>query len=75
MCQYDTDTPAQDHPHPYASILQKNEVEIKSHNSHDNWQILPLIDFGLYFMIIYLCIKYEANTQSFFKKYRKENIF
>ena len=27
MCQYDTDAPAQDHPHPHAGILQKNEVE------------------------------------------------
>ena len=27
MCQYDTDASAQGHPHPYAGILQKNEVE------------------------------------------------
>ena len=27
MCQYDTDAPAQGHPHPRAAILQKNEVE------------------------------------------------
>ena len=27
MCQYDTDAPTQGHPHPYAGILQKNEVE------------------------------------------------
>ena len=28
MCQYDTDAPAQGHPHPHAGILQKkNEIE------------------------------------------------
>ena len=26
MCQYDTDAPAQGHPHPQAGFLQKNEV-------------------------------------------------
>ena len=27
MCQYDTDAPAQGHPHPHTGILQKNKVE------------------------------------------------
>ena len=40
MCQYDTDAPAQGHPHPHAGILQKMKLK-KGHNSHNNWQILP----------------------------------
>ena len=27
LCEYDTDAPAQGHPHTHAGILQKNEVE------------------------------------------------
>ena len=34
----------------------------KGHNSHNKGRILPLIELDLYFMIIYLCIKYESNT-------------
>ena len=44
-----------------------NEVEKKGHNSHNNWWILPLIELVLYFMIIYLCIKYESNILIFSK--------
>ena len=40
MCQYDTDAPAQGHPHPRAGILQKMKLKT-GHNSHNNWQILP----------------------------------
>ena len=40
MCQYDTDAPAQGHPHPHAGILQKMKLK-KGHNSHNNRQILP----------------------------------
>ena len=48
----------------------------KGHNSHNNWQILPYIELDLYFMIIYLCIKYESNTPIFFlKKIWKEKHF
>ena len=39
----------------------------KGHNSHNNRWILPLIELDLYFMIIYLCIKYESNTLMFLK--------
>ena len=68
MCQYDSDILAEGHPHPHADILQKKmEVEKKGHNAHNNWQILPHIDFDLYFMIIYLCMKYESKTPTFFK--------
>ena len=37
-------------------------TEIMGHNSNDNWWILPVIELDLYFMIIYLCMKYESNT-------------
>ena len=73
MCQYDSDTLAEGHPHPHADILQKKKkkwkLKKKGHNAHtcNNWQILPQIDFDLYFMIIYLCMKYESKTLTFFK--------
>ena len=38
MCQYDTDAPAQGHPHP--STGEKLSLK-KGHNSHNNRQILP----------------------------------
>ena len=59
--------PPRGHPHTHAGILQKMKLK-KGHNSHNNWPILPQIELDLYFMIIYLCIKYEANTPIFFKK-------
>ena len=34
----------------------------KGHNSHNNGLILPVLELDLYFMIIYLCVKYEFNT-------------
>ena len=34
----------------------------KGHNSDKNWWILSLIEVDLYFMIIYLCMKYESNS-------------
>ena len=76
MCQYDTDAPAQGHPHPHTGCLQKYEVGKRA--------ITPIIIGRFYpksnltiFYIIYLGIKYESNTQInlFKKKYRKENIF
>ena len=36
--------------------------EIKGHNSDNNRCILSVIELDLYFMIIYLCMKYESNT-------------
>ena len=41
--------------------------EIKGHNSDNNWWILSIIKLDLYFMIMYLCMKYESNTPSFQK--------
>ena len=45
------------------------------HNSHNNWWILPLIELYLYFMIIYLCIKYESNTLLFSKDIKRKPFF
>ena len=33
----------------------------KGHNSHNNGLILPYLELDLYFMIIYLCVKFEIN--------------
>ena len=47
MCQYDTDAPAQGHPHQPRAILTHVQAFYKKwswkkgHNSHNNWQILP----------------------------------
>ena len=40
MCQYNTDAPAKGPTLPRNEQLAKTEVE-KSHNSHNNWWILP----------------------------------
>ena len=66
MCQYDTDSPVQEPSSPWNKHFAKNEVE-KGPYTHDNWPILSERELGLYFMIIYLCIKYESNTQMFSK--------
>ena len=39
----------------------------KGHNSHNNGLILPYLELDLYFLIIYLCVKYEFNTLMFSK--------
>ena len=41
--------------------------EIKGRNSDNNWWILSIIELDLYFMITYLCMKYEFNTPMFSK--------
>ena len=40
---------------------------IKGHNSDNNWWILSVIELDLYFMIIYLCMKYESNKSMYSK--------
>ena len=47
--------------------------KIKGHNSDNNWWVLSLIELDLYFMIIYLCMKYESNTPMFSKDMAKNN--
>ena len=45
----------------------------KGHNSDNNGLILPELD--LYFMIIYLCVKYEFNTLMFSKDIKLKLFF
>ena len=47
----------------------------KGRNSDDNGRILPSIELDLYFMIIYLCIKYESNTLMFSKDFNRKLFF
>ena len=49
--------------------------EIKGHNSNNNQWILSLIKLDLYFMIIYLCMKYEFNTPMFSKDMARKPFF
>ena len=39
----------------------------KGHNSHNNGLILPYLELDLYFMIIYLCVKFQFNILMFSK--------
>ena len=41
-------------------IHKRIHAEIKGHNSDNNWLILSVIKLDMYFMIIYLCMKYES---------------
>ena len=47
----------------------------RGHNSDDNWWILSVIELDLYFMITYLCMKYESKYTNVLKRYRPETIF
>ena len=47
----------------------------KGHNSRNNWCILSLIELDLYFMIVYLCIKYESKTLIFSKDIERKPFF
>ena len=47
----------------------------KGHNSHNNGLILPYLELHLYFMTIYLCIKFEFNTLMFSKDIKLKLFF
>ena len=47
----------------------------KGHNSDNNQWILSVIELDLYFMIIYLCMKYESNTPMFLKDMAQKPFF
>ena len=49
--------------------------EIKGHNSNKNWWILSVIELDLYFIIIYLCMKYESNTPMYSKDIARKPFF
>ena len=50
-------------------------TEIKGHNSDNNRWILSVIELDLYFMIIYLCMKYESNTLMYSKDIARKPFF
>ena len=47
----------------------------KGHNSNNNGLILPQLELDLYFMIVYLCVKYEFNTLMFSKDIKLKLFF
>ena len=47
----------------------------KGHNSNNNWWILSVIKLDLYFMILYLCMKYESNTPMYSKDIARKRFF
>ena len=50
-------------------------MQIKGHNSDNNWGILSFIKLDLYFMTIYLCVKYESNSLLFSKDIARKPFF
>ena len=51
------------------------QTEIKGHNSDNNWLILSIIKLDLYFMIIYLCMKYESISPMYSKDIARKPFF
>ena len=47
----------------------------KGHNSNNNRWILSVIKLDLYFMITYLCMKYESNTPTYSKDIARKPFF
>ena len=47
----------------------------KGHNSNNNQWILSVIELNLYFMITYLCMKYESNTPTYSKDIARKPFF
>ena len=47
----------------------------KGHNSNNNWWILSINELDLYFMITYLCMKYESNTPTYSKDIARKPFF
>ena len=50
-------------------------MEIKGHNSDNNWWILSVIKRDLYFMIIYLRMKHESNAPMYSKDIARKPFF
>ena len=72
MCQYDTDAPTQGPSMPVIKHIAKNEIKKGLSKSRNNWWILPLFKVDMYFMIIYMCIKYGSNTLIFSKHVKQK---
>ena len=47
----------------------------KGHNSNNNLWILSVIELDLYFMITYLCMKYESKTPTYSKDIARKPFF
>ena len=47
----------------------------KGHNSHNYGLSVPYLELDLYFMIIYLCVKFEFNTLMFSKDIKLKLFF
>ena len=47
----------------------------KGRNYHNNGLILPYLELDLYFMIIYLCVKFEFNKLMFSKDIKLKLFF
>ena len=70
MCPWDTDAPA------IAKFAEIGHCHLtKGHNSDNNRWILSIIELDLYFMIIYLCMKYESNSQMYSKDIARKPFF
>ena len=61
----------------FKNILEgKHRLKVKKgHNSYNNGLILPVLELDLYFMIIYLCVKYEFNILMFSKDIKLKLFF
>ena len=65
------------HGYPrYCQILINRALSLtKGNDSNNNWWILSLIKLDLYFMITYLCMKYESNTPTYSKDIARKPFF
>ena len=58
------------------NIRRKHILKVKKgHSSHNNGLILPILELDLYFIIIYLYVKYEFNTLMFSKDIKMKLFF
>ena len=55
------------HGCPHYCQIRINRALTKGHNSNNNRWILSIIELDLYFMITYLCMKYESITPTYSK--------
>ena len=70
--KYESNTPM------YSRDIARKPIfhsEIKGHNSDNNRWILSVIELDLYFMLIYLCMKYESNTPMYSKDIARKPFF
>ena len=60
----------------YCQIRTNRALSLtKGHNSQNNRWILSVIELNLYFMITYLCMKYESNTPTYSKDIDRKPFF